>query len=243
MRKLSFGIVFLFLFQIGATAPESTASKPRASASRSPQSSQGTSAFSSMTTPQSVGNEIVKYLGKKTGKELMAEKTGKSSKKEEKTSSSQEPSKAKPAAERSGGAAVSSVAETAVTGGRSGTPNYVPAPPAILPAVPKIRQEIQRILDLNKRIRSVQGTRVKQIQQVRDQATVHQKILTDLERVQKSAGVQKIPSKSAIIGQEKLRVVHEKNKRNATPIAVMTQTPANTASGSPAVEKVKTAVS
>ncbi len=196
-----------------------------------------------MTTPQSVGTEIVKYLGKKTGKELMAEKTGNASKKEEKASSSKASSKGKSAPERFEDATDSSVAETSVTGGRSGAPNYVPAPPAIPPAVPKIRQEIQRILDLNKRIRSVQGTRVKQIQQVRDQSRVHQKILTDLERFQKPGGVQKVPSKSAILGQEKLRVGHENNKRNITPTAVMTQTPANTASGSPAVEKVKTAVS
>jgi len=242
MRKLSFGIAFLFLLQIGATAPESTASKPRASASRSSQPSQETSAFSTMTTPQSVGTEIVKYLGKKTGKELMAEKTGKSSKKEEKTSSSQKPSKAKSSAERSVGTSTSPGTMTSTSGGRSGALNYVPAPPAVPPSVPKLRQEIQRILDLNKRIQSLQGTRIKQIQQVRDQAKAHQKILTDLERFQKPGG-QKVPSKSAILGQEKLRAGHEKNKRSTSPTETMAQAPASAASGVPAVEKVKTAVS
>ena len=232
MRKMSLGIAVLFLLQVGASAPANpSAPKPLSPASSK---SKKPSNLSAMSTPQSVGDEIAQYFGRKTGKELMAEKSGASSKKDKKpdlrsaASVKKESEAKKPSA---GGAASTS-------GTRSVKLGYVPPPPVVKPFVPQIRQEIQRILDLNKQIQGLQGKRTEQIQKVQEQARIHQKILTDL------APAKKTPGKTSILAQEKLRIIHETTQRNAQMVGAIAKAPST--QGVPATqtfEKVKPAVS
>ncbi|MFA7255917.1 MAG: hypothetical protein WC133_07505, partial [Candidatus Omnitrophota bacterium] len=79
---------------------------------------------------------------------------------------------------------------------------------------PQIRQEIQKILELNKKIKNVQSGRSVQLQRVQEQARIHQKILDELEASQKQTNGQKASSKNALLSQEKLRIIHEETQRN-----------------------------
>lgn len=206
MRKLSFGVALLFLLQLGISAPKSSVDPKQSSAD--PKGAKKKKSYSSVSTPQALGDEIVKFFGSKTGKELMAEKSGnvagvgsaatqvlaeKSSVQSEKTTPE------KPSVQ---GAKIASV-----------KPGYVPPPPTPRASVPQIRQEIQKIFDLNKKIKSVQGGRSAQLQRVQEQARIHQKILNELEASQKQTSGQKA-SPSALLAQEKLRIIHEETQRN-----------------------------
>lgn len=250
MRKISLGVALLFILQIGASVPEKSADSNQNTTSSNVSSDNAT--FSAMTTPQSVGDQIAKYFGRKTGKELMAKKSGISETMQKKSSTPMKSSLEKSRSESNSKRQVSPKTTFPKVVSRSMQPGYVvPPPPVIAPVVPKMRQEIQRILDLNKRIQNLQGTRVKQIQQVRDQAKAHQQILTGLERVQTVQPSAKIPTKLSILGQEKLRVRHEQSKHNIpitapmaggpSKTAAVIETPAKKAAGPQAVEKVKTA--
>ena len=91
---------------------------------------------------------------------------------------------------------------------------YVP-PPAPRIALPQIRQEIQRILVLNQRIKSIQGGSATQFRQIQEQALIHQKILNEIEGTQKQESETKTPDKETLLAQEKLRIIHEESKRDA----------------------------
>ena len=71
MRKLSLGFVLLFFFQLGASAPTSSIEPKRSSSASKTQRP-----ISAMVTPQGLGDQIVKFFGRKTGKELVVEKSG-----------------------------------------------------------------------------------------------------------------------------------------------------------------------
>ncbi len=105
-------------------------------------------------------------------------------------------------------------------------PGYVPPPPTPRASVPQIRQEIQKILDLNKKIKNVQSGRSSQLQRVQEQARIHQKILNELEVSQKQTAGQRASSKNALLSQEKLRIIHEETQRNAKAIDDLKETPA-----------------
>lgn len=92
--------------------------------------------------------------------------------------------------------------------------NYVPRTPKPQVAVPKIRQEIQKIIDLNKQVRTVQSGRTTQLQRIQDQAKIHQKILGEIEGSQEKAVASQSPTKEALLVQEKLRIIHEETQRN-----------------------------
>jgi hypothetical protein len=185
MRKLSLGFILLFLLQIGVSAPQGSSDPKQASGKA--KSKEASGKFPAMT-PQSMGDEIVKFFGRKTGKELMEEKTG----------------------SVAGAGAAAAKALTGQLGAKSTVPSAgksapIPPPPVPHTAVSPIRQEIQKILELNRRIQNVQGGRSVQAQSVQEQARIHQKILNGLEASQKKTASQRIPGKNFLLAQEKLR--------------------------------------
>ncbi|HNX68572.1 MAG TPA: hypothetical protein PLL75_05070 [Candidatus Omnitrophota bacterium] len=91
---------------------------------------------------------------------------------------------------------------------------YVVPPPVPRVQVPQIRQEIQKVLELNKKIQSVQSGRVGQVQRIQEQARIHQRILDAIEASQKKGSPNTAPQKSDLLSQEKLRIIHEETQRN-----------------------------
>jgi hypothetical protein len=222
MRRLSLGISLLFFLQLGASAPQSSSDLPKSSSVS--KNSRAQKSFSAAASPQAVGDEIVKFFGKKTGKELMMEKAGNLA--------------------GAGAAATKAFAEkpsVLPAPSASVKPGYVPPPPKQDASLPQIRQEIQRILDLNKKIKNVQSGRSVQLQHVQEQARIHQKILVQLEATQKQAEGQKASAKNALLAQEKLRIIHEETQRGTQVMDGLKDKPAETAAQ--AAEKVKTAAS
>ncbi len=222
MRKLSLGFVLLFLFQLGASAPKT----PVDSKQTSPisKASKTKTSLSSAATPLALGDQIVKFFGRKTGKELMMEKAGNVA--------------------GAGAAATQALVGKPSVRTAPATPlkpGYVPPPPTPRASVPQIRQEIQKIFELNKKIKNVQSGRSVQLQRVQEQARIHQKILNELEASQKQTKGQKASAKNALLAQEKLRIIHEETQRNAQMINGLKEVPAGTVSKT--AEKVKTVAS
>lgn len=206
MRNLRLGIVLLFLFQLGVSAPQNSSEAPKTSRTTK---TKGTSGQIPAMTPQSVGDEIVKFFGRKTGKELMAEKAGNIT------------AAGAATAKVLAGKSFAKASAVKPLGAKS-----VPPPPTPRVAVPQIRQEIQKILDLNKKIQKVQTGRSVQLQRVQEQARIHQKILNELEVSQKQTAGQKVPEKNSLLAQEKLRIIHEETQRNAKAIDDLQENPA-----------------
>ena len=229
MRKLSLGFAVLFLLHLGISAPVNSSAASKASSSSKASSAQ--QSLSAASSPQALGDQIAKFLGGKTGQELMAEKVGGlaaagvsatpsfSGKSSAATTSAAlfKPKSVRPASLNSP-LATRSVMK----------PGYVPAPPAGRVSVPQIRQEIQKILDLNKKIKNIQGGSPAQFQRVQEQARIHQKILNELEASQKNASAQQVPSRNVLLAQEKLRIIHEETQRNAAMLAGQKETPVKT---------------
>jgi hypothetical protein len=147
-----------------------------------------------------VSDKIVQFFSRKTGQELMDEKKAASSKANI-TKSAKKPQDLPPRAGPS------------VPKAREG---YVPpAPPAATPPqVTQIRQEVQRILELNAKVKSLQGDQTAQLQRIQEQARIHQRVLDQLEASQSLQDSRKAPSKEALLAQEKLRIIHEETIRN-----------------------------
>lgn len=222
MRKLSYGLALLCLLHLGASTPQD----PLKAKSLSPASktSKTKTSFSAVATPQGFGDGIVQFFGHKTGKDLMAEKN-----------------KKVPSAGLAPKAAAKTEASPQASTPARLKPGYVPPPPRPKASVPQIRQEIQEILDLNKKIKSLQSGRSAQLQRIQEQARIHQKILNDLEVSQKQSGKEKTFSKNALLAQEKLRIIHEETQRNAQAINELKEMPAKTVSKS--AESLKTVAS
>ncbi len=219
MRKFGLGFALLFLLQLGVSAPQKTVDAKQPSTT--PQGAKAKKSVSAMATPQAIGDGIVQFFGRsKTGKELMEEKAKKSA-----------PVVKAPAAKKT-----ASKLEKANL-----KPDYVPPPPTPRASVPQVRQEIEKIFELNKKIKNVQSGRSVQLQRVQEQARIHQKILDELEASQKQGEGQKSSAKNALLAQEKLRIIHEETQRNAKTIDDLKEAPAETVST--AAEKVKTAAS
>ncbi|MFA5168163.1 MAG: hypothetical protein WC530_06510 [Candidatus Omnitrophota bacterium] len=222
MRKLSLGFALLFLLQLGVSAPQSSVD-PKQSSSDA-KGSKAQKSLSLVAIPQALGDQIVKFFGRKTDKKLVTEKTKNVAGAE--AAASQTPA-GKPSVR---------IAATVPM-----KPGYVPPPPTPRASVSQIRQEIQKIFELSKMIKNVQSKRSVQLQRVQEQARIHQKILDALEASQKQTGGQKTSAKSALLAQEKLRIIHEETRRNAQAIEKLKEAPAETASKT--AEKVKTVAS
>ena len=206
----------IVLIQIGAANPD----EAKSGTSQKPERN------NSVLGPQgAVSDSIVKFFSsKKTVKDQIPEKGTVSS-----------TSKVSPGAKVVNVSAVSTthtIAKTNKIGKR-----VVPPPPVSRLAVPQIRQEIQKILDLNKKIKMIQGGRTGQFQRVQEQARIHQKILNQLEASPGSEAklTSKTPSKEALLAQEKLRIIHEETQRNAALLeAVSSANPATVSGQGPA---------
>lgn len=199
MRKLSLGFVLLFLLQLGVSAPKSPVESKRSSPSlKAPKTQRSVSV---LATPQGLGDQIVKFFGRKTGKELMAGGTGNMA--------------GAGASATQALVGKSSARAARVTPVRQG---YVPPPPTPRVSVSQIRQEIQKIFELNKKIKNMQNGGSAQLQRVQEQARIHQKILDELENTQKQTDGQKASAKNALLAQEKLRIIHEETQRNTQAI-------------------------
>ncbi len=113
-------------------------------------------------------------------------------------------------------AAKDSVASTGSEGAKVKKIKRLVSPPPPVPrmVVPQIRQEVQKILDLNKQIKSVQAGRAGEFRRVQEQAQLHQKILNDLENAKQDVKDRKIPQREDLLAQEKLRIIHEETQRN-----------------------------
>ncbi len=214
MRKLSLGFALLFLIQLGVSAPQSSADPKRSSSTFKGSKTQ--KSLSAVATPQALGDQIVKYFGRKTGKELMTEKIGSANVKKG------IPSKAV----ASDGKQSSFGVPKSFKASPLMKPGYVPPPPTPRVSVPRIRQEIQKILELNKQIRNVQNGSSAQLQRVQEQARIHQRILNELENSQKSAVGQKTHERNALLSQEKIRIIHEETQRNTQIIEDLNALPA-----------------
>lgn len=209
MRKISFGFALLILLQVGASAPQNRVdTKKPAPAPKGPKPQ---STLSSVATPQGVGDQIAQFFGRKTGKELMMEK-------------SKNAAGAKTAAKQTlAGKPPARTAHAVPV-----KPGYVPPPPTPRASVSQVRQEIQKILDLNKKIKNLQSGRAMQLQRVQEQARIHQKILNELEVSQKQTAGPKASAKNALLAQEKLRIIHEETQRNAQAMDDLKEMPAGT---------------
>lgn len=199
MRKLSLGFVVLFLVHLGASAPESPMETKRSASSS--QTSKTQRSVSALVTPQGLGDQIIKFFGKKSGKEPAIEKSGNVT--------------------QVGAAATQAIAGKPAVRAASTTTlkkGYVPPPPTPRVSTSQIRQEIQKIFELNKKIKNVKSGRSVQLQRVQEQARIHQKILDELETSQKQERGETASSKNALLAQEKLRIIHEETQRNAKTI-------------------------
>lgn len=240
MRKISFMLGLLFLLQLGASAPRKS-SNSLPSTPPVPKGTKAPNAVASAATPQALGDQIVRFFGRKTGKELMMEKA------QSKAGAAKAGMKAAPTA------AKTTTGKVAIKGAVTGKPmvqkanavplkpGYVPPPPVPRTSVDQVRQEIQKILDLNKKIKTMQSGRTIQFQRVQEQARIHQKILNELEASQKQANGQKVSAKSALLAQEKLRIIHEETQRNASTVKDLKEAPAAKASNT--ADKVKNVAS
>ncbi len=229
--KIRWGLLIMgfCLVSVAATNADRTSSGP----------SQKTKSNNSALGPQGiVSDSIVNFFsGRKTGKDLMAEKSKKGAKSAKtkarnsaKAGTPQEPSYSEVASGTEGVAKTypplstspmktSPVIPRAYTVPKVYKPAGLAVPPPPVPqvAIPQIRQEIQKILELNNQIKAVQGGRAVQFQRVQEQARIHQQILNQIEASPentKSSGKSKTPSKAALLAQEKLRIIHEETQRN-----------------------------
>lgn len=148
------------------------------------QRSSVTSKQISAMTPQSVGDGIVRLITKPRAQ---------SSKISAKTAKA---------------VAKETSVRSSAKGGKAGS---IPPPKA---GEPQIRQEIQKILDLDKRIKSLQMNKSAQLQRIQEQARIHQKILGELEASKKNGSGRKPLDKDALLAQEKLRIIREETQRN-----------------------------
>ena len=187
MHKWSFGFLIVALLHLGSSAPLGAAEVPKnaGSVQRPPASSKQ---FPVMTV-QSVGDGLVKMITKPKAQ---------SSKVTPKGVVRPNPASSKKASVRPPAKGVK--------------PGYVPPPPKA--GEPQIRQEIQKILDLDKKIKSLQTNRSAQLQRIQEQARIHQKILGELEASKKKTAVQKPLDKDVLLAQEKIRIIHEETQRN-----------------------------
>ena len=221
MRARSFFLLLaVILIQIAASD---------AALSKAGTSGKSTRNHSALGPQGIVSDSVVNFFSSsKTGKDLMEEKQNKEKKKPEQNqsvpvSSGQAASVVAPADRGTPGTVVagsgkpvSHVRAQPITA--RNPPRAVIPPPVSRVSIPKIRQDIQRILEINKQIRSIQSVRALQFGRTQEQARVHQGVLDKAaaqpEAVPASSNSQ-ASSKESILAQEKLRISHEEAQRNS----------------------------
>lgn len=94
----------------------------------------------------------------------------------------------------------------------------------VIPAAPKtadqekiiqnIRQELKAVMDLNQKINAVQTSKSAQLLRIEEQAAIHQKILADIQKSTSNSAATAVPTREALLAQEKLRIIREETLRN-----------------------------
>ncbi len=222
-------LLLIVLIHVGATNPNDS----KTGNSKKPRSNH------SALGPQGVvSDSIVNFFTRnKTGKDLMAEKTEKEKSKTVKPKvSSGKPEYGQAGGGVGGGALGKVVLATPVTIQKvspvvaianipsvskvyrvpplyKAQPFAVAPPPVSRVSASPVRQEIQKILELNKLIKMAQSGRSVQFQHVQEQAIIHQNVLNQTA-ASKAGEAEPAPAKSGttddVMNQEKLRVKHRK---------------------------------
>ncbi len=92
--------------------------------------------------------------------------------------------------------------------------------------IKEIREELQTVMVLNKKINSVQQSKSAQMLRIQEQAQIHQKILSEIQLI--SGGQRpKLPSRETLLAQEKLRIIREETLRNKKLLQDSAQKPAS----------------
>lgn len=92
----------------------------------------------------------------------------------------------------------------------------IPPPPdnaSSKQAIDEIRRELQNVMALNEKINKVQSSKATQLLKIQEQAVIHQKILANIEQMS-AVQTQLMPSREALLAQEKLRIIREETLRN-----------------------------
>jgi len=92
----------------------------------------------------------------------------------------------------------------------------IPQPPneaASKQVIDEIRRELQSVMALNEKINQVQSSKAAQLLKIQEQAVIHQRILATIEQMS-SVQSKSMPSREALLAQEKLRIIREETLRN-----------------------------
>lgn len=95
-------------------------------------------------------------------------------------------------------------------------PLSIPKPPddrAAKQTIDEIRRELQAVMQLNEKISQVQTSKSSQLLKIQEQAVIHQRILSNIEQLSDTQS-KAMPSREALLAQEKLRVIREETLRN-----------------------------
>jgi hypothetical protein len=182
-----------------------------------------TTKVTAATSPQTfLSEQLAKFFGKKSTKKTTSAKQVKSSstsaEKDEKSKGSSTAQKDK-WQEKKISEDTSSIPTTVSSA-------YVPPPPAVdlPPQVTQIRQEVQRVLQLNAQIKNLQGNQVAQVQRIQEQARMHQRILNKIETTPAVLPAGKGAEKEVLLAQEKLRIINTETQRNQAILRDLQQT-------------------
>lgn len=108
------------------------------------------------------------------------------------------------------------VAKPKSSSSASQVPKSIPAAPRSGDqdkVIQEIRSELQSVMDLNEKISGVQQSKSAQILRIQEQAEIHQKILSEIQKVSPQSSSQ-MPSRETLLAQEKLRIIREETLRN-----------------------------
>ncbi|HCM43042.1 MAG TPA: hypothetical protein DIS66_07015 [Candidatus Omnitrophica bacterium] len=92
----------------------------------------------------------------------------------------------------------------------------IPQPPndaSSKQAIDEIRRELQSVMALNEKINQTHSSKAAQLLKIQEQAVIHQRILANIEQMS-SMPTKSMPSREALLAQEKLRIIREETLRN-----------------------------
>jgi hypothetical protein len=78
--------------------------------------------------------------------------------------------------------------------------------------IQKVRKELQAVMDLNKKISQMQAARSELLLRMEEKTLIQQKILEGIQK--KTVKVSAVPTKEALLSQEKLRTIREEAMRS-----------------------------
>jgi len=82
------------------------------------------------------------------------------------------------------------------------------------PSIVRIQEQIKEIIRFNDDLKTKRQDQIREIQRIRDQAHIHQKILDDIKKYQKAKPEIKQSDTDKILQQEKIRVIQNETAKN-----------------------------